>query len=85
VLTTRLGANLVAHDAANQATKLPRNWNAGVRSALDALLPLVYDEQRRLAHHLRDERPPHTLQSTAMLNEAYLRLVGKNLPKETSR
>jgi RNA polymerase sigma factor (TIGR02999 family) len=63
-----------------------QGWRAGERSASDALLPLVYDELRRLAHHhLRNERPHHTLQSTALVNEAYLRLVGQNLPKWESR
>jgi RNA polymerase sigma factor (TIGR02999 family) len=63
-----------------------QGWRAGERSASDALLPLVYDELRRLAHHhLRNERPDHTLQSTALVNEAYLRLVGQNLPKLENR
>ena len=48
------------------------------RDTLDALLPLVYDELRRQAHrYLRGERPNHTLQTTALINEAYLRLVGQ--------
>jgi len=50
-------------------------WNAGDDEALHAALPLVYDELRRLAHHyMRRERPDHTLQSTALVHEAYLRL-----------
>jgi len=54
-----------------KSQKLLRGWRAGERSASDALLPLVYDELRRLAHHhLRNERPHHTLQSTALVNEA---------------
>jgi RNA polymerase sigma factor (TIGR02999 family) len=53
---------------------------------LEALLPLVYDELRRLAHHhLRNERPDHTLQSTALVHEAYFRLVGQDLPEWESR
>jgi RNA polymerase sigma factor (TIGR02999 family) len=81
-----LGANLVAQEPSSQVTKLLQDWRAGERSASDALLPLVYDELRRLAHHhLRNERPHHTLQSTALVNEAYLRLVGQNLPKWESR
>ena len=76
----------MAHEASSQVTKLLQSWRAGERSASDALLPLVYDELRRLAHHhLRNERPHHTLQSTALVNEAYLRLVGQNLPKWESR
>jgi len=53
-------------------------WRGGDQSALEALLPLVYDELRQLAHHyLKAERPNHTLQSTALVNEAYLRLAGQ--------
>jgi RNA polymerase sigma factor (TIGR02999 family) len=51
-------------------------WNRGEDAALDALLPLVYDELRRLAsHYMRRERDDHTLQATALVNEAYLRLI----------
>ena len=51
-------------------------WNRGDPDALDALLPVVYDELRRLAaHYLRGERVGHTLQATALVNEAYLRLI----------
>jgi RNA polymerase sigma factor (TIGR02999 family) len=57
-------------------TKLLRAWNAGDQSALDRLLPLVYGELRRVAaNHLRREARGHTLQPTALVNEAYLRLV----------
>ena len=51
------------------------NWYAGYEEALRAAVPLVYDELRQAAHHyLRNERPDHTLQSTALVHEAYLRL-----------
>ena len=51
-------------------------WQAGDEEALGALLPIVYDELRRLAHrYLQKERPGHTLQSTALVHEAYLRLI----------
>ena len=51
-------------------------WKRGDQEAPRVLLPLVYDELRRLArHHLRAERSDHTLQSTALVHEAYLRLV----------
>jgi len=51
-------------------------WQAGDEEALRALLPIVYDELRRLAHrYLQKERPGHTLQSTALVHEAYLRLM----------
>ena len=57
-------------------TQLLLAWSDGDRAALDALLPLVYDELHRLAHaYLRRERANHTLQPTALVNEAYLRLV----------
>ncbi len=57
-------------------TRLLRQWSAGRRDAFDQLFPLVYDELRRLAaRHLRRERTPHTLQATALVNEAYLKLV----------
>jgi RNA polymerase sigma factor (TIGR02999 family) len=51
-------------------------WQAGDEEALRAIIPLVYDELRRLAHrYLQKERPGHTLQSTALVHEAYVRLV----------
>ena len=56
--------------------KLLANWQAGDQKALEALVPLVYGELHGLAHHyLRGERTDHTLQTTALINEAYLRLV----------
>lgn len=57
-------------------TQMLQAWRGGDHGALDELLPLVYDELRKLAaSHLRNERPGHTLQPTALANEAYLRLV----------
>lgn len=57
-------------------TELLAEARHGKRDALDRLLPLVYDELRRLAHHrLRFERPDHTLNTTALVHEAYLKLV----------
>jgi RNA polymerase sigma factor (TIGR02999 family) len=59
----------------NSVTLLLEQWQAGDNEGLRAVLPLVYDELRRLAHHyMRGERPDHTLQSTALVHEAYLRL-----------
>jgi RNA polymerase sigma factor (TIGR02999 family) len=59
-------------------------WRAGDQEALQALIPLVYQELRRIAHHhLRQERPDHTLQSTALVHEAYLRLM-KQEPAEVA-
>src|SRR5262245_45899457 len=63
-------------DARATPTALLLAWNAGDAGARDALLPLVYDELHRLAaRYLRRERQHHTLQPTALVNEAYLRLV----------
>jgi RNA polymerase sigma factor (TIGR02999 family) len=63
----------------NQAadvTKLLLAWNKGDRGALDLLMPIVYDELRRLARrYMRSESPGHTLQATALVNDAYIRLV----------
>ncbi len=61
-----------------EVTALLKEWAAGDRAALERLMPLVYDELRRLAaSYLRRERPDHTLQPTALVHEAYLRLVGQ--------
>jgi RNA polymerase sigma factor (TIGR02999 family) len=60
----------------NEITGLLVAWAEGDESALERLIPLVYDELRRLAHrYMRGERPGHTLQTTVLVNEAYLRLV----------
>jgi RNA polymerase sigma factor (TIGR02999 family) len=60
-------------------TALLRAWSDGDRRALDGLTPIVYEELRRLAHHyMAGERRGHTLQTTALVNEAYVRLVGYN-------
>ena len=57
-------------------TKLLLAWGAGEDSALEKLIPLVYKELRRLAHrYMQGERTGHTLQTTALVNEAYLRLI----------
>lgn len=62
--------------APNDVTNLLLRWGGGDRQALDALAPLVYDELRKLAgRYLRRERMDHTLQSTALVHEAYLRLI----------
>jgi RNA polymerase sigma factor (TIGR02999 family) len=61
---------------AGEVTELLLAWGAGDRSALDRLLPLVYGELRRIAARARrHESPGHTLQTTALVHEAYLRLV----------
>jgi RNA polymerase sigma factor (TIGR02999 family) len=62
--------------ATKDVTQLLIDWNNGNRQALDELLPLVYDELRRVAaRYLQRERPGHTLQGTALVHEAYLRLI----------
>ena len=60
-------------------TELLRAWTHGEKAALDQLIPVVYDELRRQAsRYLRRELPGHTLQTTALVNEAYVRLVDQN-------
>ena len=64
----------------NGVTEILERLNGGDRSALEQLFPLVYDELRRLARsYMRHERPGHTLQPTALVNEAFLRLVGQDV------
>jgi RNA polymerase sigma factor (TIGR02999 family) len=76
----------VEHEAGSEVTRLLQGWRGGDRNALDALVPLVYKELRRLAHfQLRDERYDHTLQSAALVHEAYVRLVGLSPPQWESR
>jgi len=62
--------------APNQVTMLLRKWSEGDETALEQLTPLVYDELHRLAHqHMRREKVGHILQTSALINEAFLRLV----------
>ena len=62
-----------------QPTELLRAWSQGDESARERLIPLLYAELHRLArHYMRHERPDHTLQATALVNEAYLRLIDVN-------
>src|SRR5260370_32371017 len=63
-------------ETSGEVTRLLQDWSDGRREALDKLLPLVYDELRRLAHsYLTRERSDHTLQTTALVHEAYLKLI----------
>jgi RNA polymerase sigma factor (TIGR02999 family) len=72
----------VAESPSQPVSALLSKWRAGNHDALQALIPVVYEELRRIAqHHLRQERPDHTLQSTALVHEAYLRLI-KQKPAE---
>jgi len=76
----------VGQTSTNGITKLLHGWQGGDPAALDALLPVVYRELRRLAHcELRKERPDHTLQSAALVNEAYLRLFRMQPPRWENR
>jgi RNA polymerase sigma factor (TIGR02999 family) len=62
--------------SADNLTGLLTEWRRGDKAALETLTPLVYDELRRMAHHyMQSEREGHTLQTTALVNEAYLRLA----------
>ena len=68
----------VSADSSQPVSELLMRWRGGDQEALHALLPQVYDELRRIAHHhLQAERMGHTLQSTALVHEAFLRLVGQ--------
>ena len=69
-----------------RVTELLAQWSHGDDAALAELTPLVYDELRRLAHrHMGGERPRHTLQTTALVNEAYLRLADQTNPRWENR
>src|SRR5687767_13195149 len=62
----------------HQVTQLLIAWSNGDKTALDKLMPLIHEELLRLAHHyMSRERPGHTLQTTALVDEAYLRLVSR--------
>jgi len=64
-----------------QVTQLLMNWKQGDQQAIELLTPIVYKELRRLAaHYLRDESAADTLQPTALVHEAYLRLVAQDMP-----
>ena len=66
----------MAVSGSQQITHLLLAWGQGDHTALEALMPLVYDELRKVAaRHLRGQRPGHTLQITALVNEEYLRLI----------
>lgn len=65
-----------AGDASHQVTRLLIDWRNGDQAALERLIPLVHEELRRVARrHMAHERPGHTLQATALVNEAYVRLI----------
>jgi RNA polymerase sigma factor (TIGR02999 family) len=65
--------------SSQEVTQLLADWGRGDKSAFDKLFPLVQDELRRIARRqMSQERPGHTLQATALVNEAYLKLAGQN-------
>ena len=73
---TRSGAASGNRGALDEISRLLHSWSRGDESALEGLTPIVYAELRRLAHrYMRRERPEHSLQTTALVNEAYIRLV----------
>jgi len=70
----------------HRVTQLLAQWSHGDNAALTELTPLVYEELRRLAHHfMQGQRPDHTLQTTALVNEAYVRLADQRRPNFTNR
>jgi RNA polymerase sigma factor (TIGR02999 family) len=76
----------LAEQPSKNVSALLANWYAGDDEALRAAVPLVYDELRRAAHHyLRNERPGHTLQSAALVHEAYLRLEKQGVAEFKNR
>jgi RNA polymerase sigma factor (TIGR02999 family) len=71
-----LTSQMKDHSGVHDVTGLLLSWRQGDAAALDRLVPLVYDELRRVARgHLQRERPGHALQATALVHEVYLRLV----------
>jgi RNA polymerase sigma factor (TIGR02999 family) len=69
-----------------RVTELLAQWSNGDNAALVVLTPLIYEELRRLAHyHMEGQRPDHTLQTTALVNEAYLRLADQTSPHWQNR
>jgi len=73
-------------ELSQDVTGLLVRWRAGDRESLDELMPLVYQDLRRIAHrYLQGERSGHTLQGTALVNEAYVRMVAQNLPQWQNR
>jgi len=62
----------------HEVTELLTAWSGGDKAALDKLMPLIHQELRRIAHrYMSRERPGHTMQTTALVNEAYLKLVNR--------
>ena len=78
--------NAVPGPRSEPVSELLAKWRAGDEESLRCLVPLVYNELRRLAHYqLRKERPDHTLQTTALVHEAYLSLLKQQAPAPENR
>jgi RNA polymerase sigma factor (TIGR02999 family) len=76
----------VCADSSTRINRLLADWGQGNEEAREALVPMVYNELRRQARrHLRGELPDHTLESAALVNEAYLRLVRQDAPQWQNR
>jgi RNA polymerase sigma factor (TIGR02999 family) len=74
----------MATASSQEVTRLLRAWSRGNEAALEALIPLIYRDLRQRAHrYMGRERPGHTLQTTALINEVYLRLVGSPIAWES--
>ena len=68
----------MSQNPTHEVTQLLIAWSSGDKAALDKLMPLIHQELRQLAHrYMSRERPGHTLQTTALVNEAYLRLINR--------
>jgi len=77
-MTGTLGKGAATPAPSGEVTRLLRAWRQGDNKALEDLIPLVYGELHRIAErYMRKERPGHTLQPTAIVNEAYMRLAGR--------
>jgi len=70
----------------NEVTQLLIDWGKGDQAALDQLIPLIYQELHKIANgYLRNERSGHTIQPTALIHEAYMRLVSQRMPEWQNR
>jgi len=77
-LIEAMGAARVMNISSVELTELLHDWRRGDQTALERLTPLIYDELRRIAHrYMQRERQDHTLQTTALINEAYLRMAAQ--------
>jgi RNA polymerase sigma factor (TIGR02999 family) len=84
--TSRLYVKMGRSSSSHEVSELLVRWQGGDPGALESLIPLVYTELRKLARsYLRRERPNHTLQSAALVHEAYVRLAGNTAPDWKNR